>query len=129
MTCFWDGLLRELNANDKKMLMSEQPDYSYRSLIKGLKARNRCVSNVLWQGEKLTHKIINENVDHIKNYDTNSAKGGYLMSSFDPFMVLICSLLRVDIEFEYNNNKIRYVCTTNHRRRKLNFRASTSHFY
>ena len=72
MTCFWDALRQQLNFN--------KDNYSF---IEFLKNKNNKNNNVTWNNEKLTKKQIEENYEHIRDFEIKSIHKGYDCSVCD----------------------------------------------
>ena len=123
MSCFWIGILGELNAEELKLLEIRK---SVPELVKVLKLLNKPTMNVIWQGKFLSNRAMLENMKHIKTYDEKTVHKGYWTSSADPFLLLCAELFSWNIVFNYNNSKIRI----SHQKalRTVYFRASRSHF-
>ena len=49
-------------------------------------------SDVLWNGQSLRQQEMEENLKHIKEYNIQTICRGYLCSSCDPFLLLICQI-------------------------------------
>jgi hypothetical protein len=94
-----------------------------------LKRNNRYTPDVTWQGERLTPKQMQENVEHVRNYNPDHVGYGYLCSTCDPFLLLVSQLFRVNIEHQYLNTIIRYRygCPCG-RTPVLRFRSDHGHF-
>ena len=45
----------------------------------------------------------------IKDFNENNINQGYDCSSCDPFMILLCELLKININYDYNGNNIQYM--------------------
>ena len=105
MTCFWNGILSSLINDDfNKIGVDTKPNIKL--FIELLKQKNAPTDNILWQNYKLTPKQIEENMEHIKSFDINTINSGYFCSTCDPFLLLIASVFKVNIEHKYNNIKI-----------------------
>ena len=78
MTCFWDGILKGLSNEDfNRVFNINKPNN--RGLVKLLIDNNsKETKNITWNGDIFTNKQIEENYEHIKNFDINSIKKGYL---------------------------------------------------
>lgn len=126
MTCVWRGILRELSTRDRQLIMGSLPA-TVPNLIISLKRKNLCVTNVRWQGQRISHRLSNEHYKHIHAYNPNDARNGYLMSSCDAFLVLLAHVLHANIKFDFAGNIIQYSIPGSSR--TLNFRSSTSHFF
>lgn len=123
MTCFWDSILKSLSDYDLQLLNSKRNNIS---LIESLKNKNVLCENILWQGENLHKKLLEENLDAIKEYNIGGIGSGHLCSSCDPFLCLLCELLKININHNYCNHMIKYTIKDN--KRTLNFNSNTGHF-
>ena len=65
MTCFWDGLLRNLNQEDFNLLNSNK-NINNKDFILLLKKNNKICENVKWQEENLNEQLLKENYEMIK---------------------------------------------------------------
>jgi len=125
MTCFWDGILKKLNNEDFKLL--EYNNTNNINFIQFLKKNNKKCTNVIWQNEKLSEKLLDENYKMVSEFNENNINSGYDCSSCDPFIILICELFKLDINHNYNNTKIEY--KINNARRLIEYKSNQSHFY
>ena len=107
MSCFWDSLINKLNKEDISSILQIN-EYSPKAFSNGLKNENKKVKNVLWNGNELSSNEKQENFDHIKEYDIQSVKNGYLCSTCDPFLLLLCELFTIEIIHHYNGVIINY---------------------
>ena len=73
-----------------------------------LKENNKFTHNVRWNGEVLTKKQLEENFQHVKDYDVKTINNGYLCSTFDPFLLLISEIYNVKVINNYMDYKIIY---------------------
>ena len=125
MTCFWDGILHNLTKEDfRKTFDVKKP--SNVNLVKMLQENNRKTKNILWNGEKLTQQQLEENYQHIKDFNVKSISAGYLCSTCDPFLLLICELFKVNINHNYCGYKMKY--RINNSIKTLNFKSDRGHF-
>tara|TARA_B100001093_G_C26022036_1_gene674332 strand:+ start:35 stop:427 length:393 start_codon:yes stop_codon:yes gene_type:complete len=125
MTCFWDGIIQSLN-NDEKNILNLKDNNIY-SLIEILKEKNCETKNIKWQESELSNQLLKENIEFIKDYNKDSSKNGYLCSTCDPFLLLLCFLLNTDIIHNYNGNVINYKCEKS--LKKKYFKSNKSHFW
>ena len=124
MTCFWDGIMASLGDDDKKTL--NICDGSIYSLIDSLKNKNCMTMGLKWQTEQLSDMELKQNMAHVDAYEKTDAQNGYLCSTCDPFLALLCHLLQKAIELQYCGVKVlfepantwlctyKYVCNTHH---------------
>jgi len=111
MSCFWDSLLQKLNNDNLQQKNIQNP----LQLVEYLKNNNIDTMNVLWNNEQLSKKQKEENKEHIEEYDKNTISQGYLCSTCDPFILLLCELFEITIINNYNGNPITYKHnSTNH---------------
>jgi len=122
MSCFWDSLFRNLIQKKSFFLINHYSNKEYHDLyryydkdIKNvldlslyLKENNKFTHNVRWNGEVLTKKQLEENFQHVKDYDVKTINNGYLCSTFDPFLLLISEIYNVKIINNYMDYKIIY---------------------
>ena len=126
MTCFWDGILANLKEEDfQRSLRVSKPNN--RNLVDLLMKNNTLdTRNIIWNGKNITEQETKENYEHIKNFNINSIGNGYLCSSCDPFLILICELFKVNINHKYLGNMIKY--QVNNPVKTLNFSSNRGHF-
>lgn len=126
MSCFWDGLIRGLNANGfdlgKRYGIKNAND-----IAKYCKNNNKKISKICWNGEELLTSQVEENYEAIKKYDVGTVNKGYLCSTCDPVLFLICDLFNISINHRYLNVDILY---TNPRNpdKVIKFKSSRGHF-
>ena len=127
MTCFWKGIIGSLGKDDFVFIGENQNQYKNPvEFIKLLKRKAKLMVNVSWQDTKLREHEIHEYLEHIKNYDIKFIGSGHLTGSCDPFLLLICELFCVNIDYLYNGYVIKYMNTKS--RKKIRFSASKTHF-
>jgi hypothetical protein len=125
MTCFWDGVFRSLNEEDKTILGLDKI-CKRENIIKVLMERN-CIVNTLWQGEELREQEKKEHFQAVKDYDVRKIYGGHWTSTCDSFLLLICQVLKVDISHRYLNTMISYKYSGK-ARKVLKFKSNRGHF-
>ena len=127
MTCFWTGILQNLNKEDYQ-LIGIKPIKDVKIFINQLKNLAKDNEfNITWQNQDISENEIKYLRLHIKDYDINKIKEGHLTSSFDPFLCLLADVLKVKIEFQFVKSKIIFQ-SKDKVRRVLRFRGSRSHF-
>ena len=107
MSCFWDTLIQKLNKEDLNNIL-KITNHNPKTFSNALKNENIKTDNVLWNDSEITDKEKLENFDHIKEYDINTLKNGYLCSVCDPFLLLISYLFRIEIVHHYNGVLVKY---------------------
>lgn len=96
MTCVWQSILHGIREDaDADAFLGGRR--SPRDLVEALKGRNAATPDVKWQGETLSEQAQRENQEWIRDYDVGGIGGGHLVSMADPFMLLLCQVLRVEI--------------------------------
>ena len=126
MTCFWNGIIDSLTPQDRDILGLRRP--IYRELIPLLKTKNKKLSTVKWNNKTFSTKEIEEHYMHIKDYDIQSARRGYLCSICDPFLALISVLLEVRIVHHYLEKRMIYEPQTAKLRGEKIFSSDRGHF-
>ena len=124
MTCFWDNILSCLTIEDFKLLGSDSK-LKREELILSLKKRN-CLVNTLWQGNKLRDQERKEHFEAVECYDIKGIYKGHLTSICDSFLLLICHVLKVNINHRYLQSNINYSIES--ARKTLSFRSNRGHF-
>ena len=125
MTCYWDGLLRSLDQEDLTLLNSNK-NINNIDFILLLKKNNKLCENVKWQNNFLSKKLLEENYEMIKDFNENNINQGYDCSSCDPFMILLCELFKININYDYNGNNIQYMIDNS--RKTIKYSSNQSHF-
>tara|TARA_B100001093_G_C26734865_1_gene973937 strand:+ start:472 stop:861 length:390 start_codon:yes stop_codon:yes gene_type:complete len=127
MTCFWNGILSSLTIDDFKYIgLENKPNIQEFILI--LKNKNIKTVNTTWNNESLSNKQIEENMTHIRDFNTRDINNGYYCSSCEPFLFLITQLFSISINHNYNGHIIKY--RINKTPRKLvKYRSDTGHFW
>ena len=125
MTCYWDGLLRSLDQEDL-ILLNSNKNINNIDFILLLKKNNKLCQNVKWQNNFLSKKLLEENYEMIKDFNENNINQGYDCSSCDPFMILLCELFKININYDYNGNNIQYMIDNS--RKTINYSSNQSHF-
>ena len=126
MTCFWNGIMKSLDKEDKIIL--DIKDRNIYKLISRLKELNCKTENMKWQNQNITNNQIKENMEHIKIYNIHSARNGYLCSTFDPFLFLLSYKLNKIVIFKYCGRNIKYE-PENPKDKTLKYKCNTRHFW
>jgi len=114
MTCFWNGILDGLNfdiiLNDIPNILKQNNRINKdpSKLVNYLKENNKITINILVQNQELKEKEKEENYEHIKSFDNHSIHQGYLCSTSDPFLILVCELFEININHLYCGVNIKY---------------------
>ena len=124
MSCFWNGILYSLNNEEKaRMGISSM---SAKDLIRAFKELNTPTLLCRVQGERLSRKAIHENCTWIKDYDVNQYNSGHMTSTCDPFLCLLCEILKVEIRHVYVNKPVIY--SIEGYKRVIVYKSSRTHF-
>jgi len=107
MSCFWDTLLNRIKKEDIQTILSLH-NPAPKDFVTALKNKNISTENVLYGGIELSKQMKEENIEHIKEYDSNTITNGYLCSTCDPFLLLITELFQIEINHHYNKTLINY---------------------
>jgi len=107
MTCFWTSIIKTLDKDDLiKLNLDKNPNVN--KFIETLKNLNTKDIGVRWNDMILTDKEKEENFEHINDYDEKSSKSGYLCGTCDPFLILLCEILEINIKHTFLNTIIHY---------------------
>ena len=107
MSCFWDTLIKNIKSEDLEEILdlkTKKPT----DFCSALQLKNCKTENVRWNENELTEKQYEENIEWVKNYQTNTIGNGYDCSIFDPFLFLIVELFKIEIHHLYNGTMIHY---------------------
>ena len=125
MTCFWDGILHNLTNEDfQRTFQINKPTNT--NFVNLLKNNLRKTKDLTWNGETLSENQLNENYEHIRDFDVNSIHNGYLCSTCDPFLFLVCELFNIDINHNYCGYLMKY--KVRNPIKQLNFKSDSGHF-
>ena len=109
MTCFWDGILAGLTADEKKQVRAGRPGGTpARALAEYLKSVNTVTQGTKVNGRTLTAKEMQENVEWVRSYNSASTGAGYFCSTSDPFLILSAHVFKVSIDHSYNGSRVLY---------------------
>ena len=123
MTCFWDSILASINQEDLQLFGEKK--MNKQQFIQKLKDKNK-VSDTLWQNQPLRNQEKKEHFEAIKEYNISGIRNGHLTSICDSFLLLICDLLKINIEHRFLNNVIKY--NIPNARKTLRFKSNKGHF-
>ena len=123
MTCFWDSILASINQEDLQLFGEKK--MNKQQFIQKLKDKNK-VSDTLWQNQPLRNQEKKEHFEAIKEYNISGIRNGHLTSICDSFLLLICDLLKINIEHRFLNNAIKY--NIPNARKTLRFKSNKGHF-
>jgi hypothetical protein len=106
MTCVWDALIRGIHKDE----VTRRAIGNYagpRELVCLLKKANCKTTGVRWQAEELSERQLEENFEWVRDYDAGGITNGHLTSTADPFVLLICYLLQVEVSMSINGSRVR----------------------
>ncbi len=127
--CFWNGILSKLNDEDYKFANFNfiKSTNKINFFIEQLILKNTRTNKIQWQNSLLSKKEINENFEHVQNFNKSSVNNGYDCSTFDPFLLLITELFQLEIVHQYCGNNILY--KADNPRKKILFYSNRGHFW
>lgn len=96
-------------------------------LVRALKENNSGTPDVRWQGQSLSTQEQGENARWIREYDEARIGEGHLTSMCDPFMILLCQLLRVSIKYKGDRSEV--VFSVENSRREWTVCSSSTHMW
>lgn len=102
MTCVWKALITGLHRARKIENVSPL------AFVQKLQRLNTQASDVQINGKTLQKQEIEENLRHISQFDVQSIRNGYLCSAWDPFLILVCHVYKVDIRHMFHNTLVRF---------------------
>ena len=108
MSCFWDAILNKLKIEDFQKIFNHSGKPNPETFAKMLIKKNMKTENVLWNSQILKDKPLQENYEHIQEFDASSVNQGYDCSTCDPFLLIICELFTINIQHVYLENTIEY---------------------
>lgn len=106
MSCFWDALIRELNAQEATRADVSGVTRPY-EFVQRLKAQQPFVMT-RWQGQLLTEQQRAENAAAIAQYDLATTGDGYDCGSSDPFLLLVAHVAGVHIRHRTPHGTFEY---------------------
>lgn len=127
MTCFWDGILNQLNTSDAQILgVTPRTPHKLKEKLQLLNRPPRCCK---WQQRELSPQLVEENMEWIR-VDNTHVSIGHDTSCCDPYLCLLVELLGVDIVHEYTGSTVCYThvdSTCNSR--VFRFKSDNGHFW
>lgn len=108
MSCFWDGLIEVLESKRISQLCEDDKKINPTRFVLLLKTHVVKTHDVLWQGKELSEKELEENLEGIREINSNKVNHGYFCSSCDPYLLLVCQLFQVNITHNFNGVTIKY---------------------
>ncbi len=133
MTCFWDGLISALGEERIKNVLNykitKKKKNNVKKFIQALKKKNIKTVNVLWNDEKISSKLLGENMVAINSLNIEAIGHGYLCSCCEPFLFLIAQLFDVNIKHEYFKTTIKYTNVKAHKSSVIKFKSDDKHFW
>ncbi len=125
MTCFWDGINRVI-ATEFNLPAGVTQHVVMINRLKQL-SRNTTI-RIRWNGEEISSQMAKEFREWIEKYDQGGINDGHDCSVCDPFLALLCHVLRVDIIHVYNGVTIMY--SSMYKSNKIiKFYSNNGHFW
>jgi hypothetical protein len=119
MTCVWDSILKALKF-ETKVTPSRFCGY--------LILHNCLTPDVTVNDEKITSKQLEENFMHISALDPEQIGEGYLCSTFDPLLILVCQLFKTAIVHNYlRKHQIIYRSSKNTTNKTITLNSDKGH--
>lgn len=131
MSCFWKGLIASFSIKDRSFFKLKNNSVSLKNIqafVLRLQQLNTQTDKILWNNETLSDQQLQENYQHIQNYNLETINNGYDCSCSEPFLFLIAQLLQVNIVHDYDGNLITYTNTHTKGFRTLRFCSDREHF-
>lgn len=113
MTCFWNGILNEIDITKLRKVFNIDHKPRPLEFIKLLQKNAVKTPNILWNGQALSKKELDENLERIYSFNANTANIGYDCSCCDPYLLLCCQLFKISIDHNFNGNLMKYKYTEN----------------
>ena len=127
MTCFWDGILAGLRSDDLSLYdLKNKRRETFINFLKNNVSKKH-LKSVKWNEEELKEQEIDEHIEAINSYNVNGIGSGHLTSICDSFLLLICSMFKLNINHQYLNNMIKY-SYNGEKRGILNVSSNRGHF-
>ena len=131
MTCFWDGILHSLKNH--QLIDSSMKIRPFIETLQQAANDINTLELVLWNQEPLSTKLQQELLQHIREFDSATVSQGYLCSSCDAFLCLLCQMLQIRIDHTYCNYRILYepkdIESSKHNHIQLRFKSDKGHFW
>ena len=100
MTCFWDGILAGLRSDDLSLYdLKNKRRETFINFLKNNVSKKH-FKNIKWNNEELKDQEINEHIEAINSYNVNGIGSGHLTSICDSFLLLICSMFKLNINHQ-----------------------------
>jgi len=129
MACFWQGIINLLDLSEMNLIF--KTNFHRKPLpkkfIKFLIKNNIHINDIKHNNKNLSANEILENYEHIKLINYKKIGNGYLCSTSDPILFLICHLFEYNIKHDFCGTEIFY----DHPNPKglLIFGSNSTHFY
>jgi hypothetical protein len=136
MTCFWDGILKGLKQGTFFKKYNYTNANNNNQLIKFLKENSHKLTEdyeyIKWNNQVIIEQQVKEDLLAIKELNIKQISRGYLCSTCDCFLLLICALFQVNIFHKYMGHTISYINEKNNETEKnpsLFFESNKGHFW
>ena len=108
MSCFWDSILNKIKIQDFQKIFNHSGKPNPETFAKMLIKENVKTENVLWNSQILKEQQLQENYEHIQEFNVSNVNQGYDCSTCDPFILIICELFEISIQHVYLGKTIEY---------------------
>ena len=108
MSCFWDAILNKIKTQDFQKIFNHSGKPNPETFAKMLIKENVKTENVLWNSQIMKEKQLQENYEHIQEFNVSNVNQGYDCSTCDPFLLIICELFKISIQHVYLGKTIEY---------------------
>ena len=108
MSCFWDSILNKVRIEDFQKIFNHSGKPNPETFAKMLIKENVKTENVLWNSQILKEQQLQENYEHIQEFNVSNVNQGYDCSTCDPFLLIICELFEISIQHVYLGKTIEY---------------------
>ena len=108
MSCFWDSILNKVRIEDFQKIFNHSGKPNPETFAKMLIKENVKTENVLWNSQILKEQQLQENYEHIQEFNVSNVNQGYDCSTCDPFILIICELFKISIQHVYLGKTIEY---------------------
>ncbi len=103
MTCVWKGLISGLVCY--KLIKNKTKEFEFASYIK---KHNVKTTNVTINDSYLGEQEINENFLAIENLNVDNIGSGYMCSTSDPLLALVCQIYSINIVHKLKRATVTY---------------------
>jgi hypothetical protein len=103
MTCVWKGLIKGLECY--KLIKNKTKEIDFATYIK---KHNTKTINILINDSYLGEQEMTENYKAIENLNVNNIENGYMCSTSDPLLALVCQIYNINIIHKCKHTTVEY---------------------